>query len=270
MARLVIGFVLARTANHSIGFCAEPGAGDGRRERQQCEPDHVQLDQAHARLQAKRGEQHGPVKSLEHAAPLVLAPAAHARPQGRKRAGQTGEAAEDSTGESNDRVRRPAAEGEGHRFALEIKCGRKHQQQHADAQLEDVRIGVGDQHGAERHAGKAADQKWPDQRQVEAAPHPRHGRGLGNHRTDQDQRHRQRGRQHVEPDPQRRHRRAEPDQAGYEAAGERAEQHEHEGCRGQFFLLRHSGAMRKHRTMMRIAHLRISRFRVCAKKRIPE
>ena len=34
---------------------------------------------------------------------------------------------------------------------------------------------------AERHAGEAADQERPDQREVKTAPHRRHGRGLGDH-----------------------------------------------------------------------------------------
>ena len=60
------------------------------------------------------------------------------------------------------------------------------------------------------------------QLEVEQLPHRRQCRDLRADRTDQHQRHGNRGRQDVKPDPQRHQRRAETGKSGHEAAGERA------------------------------------------------
>src|SRR5579862_6919911 len=48
-------------------------------------------------------------------------------------------------------------------IAVEVQEHREHQQEHADRELEDFRIGLGHQPGAERHAGEATDHEGPDQ-----------------------------------------------------------------------------------------------------------
>ena len=116
---------------------------------------------------------------------------------------------------------------ERHRAAVEIQRGRKHQQQHADAQFEHLGIGMRDQQRAQRHAGEPADQERPHQAEVDRPPDRRQRRGLRDDGADQDQRHRDRGRQHVEPDPERHQRGAEAGEAGHEAAGERAGKQQH-------------------------------------------
>jgi hypothetical protein len=70
---------------------------------------HFNADEAGARLQAQGGCQYGPVEDLKNPAPLVLAPAPHAGPQRWKHAGQTGQAAKDSAGKSDCRIRHTAA-----------------------------------------------------------------------------------------------------------------------------------------------------------------
>ena len=76
------------------------------------------FDEAAGDLQAQRGAEHGAVEDLENAAPLILGPAAHARPQGRKRAGQTGKAAEDAAGKSDRGIGR-----RGRRNETPSACG---------------------------------------------------------------------------------------------------------------------------------------------------
>ena len=110
------------------------------------------FDETGGGLQDQRGAEHGAVEDLENAAALILGPAAHACPQGRKRARQAGKAAEDAAGKSDTGVGDAAAEPKGHRLADEIERGRKHQQHHADAELEVLRIGARDQQRPDRHA----------------------------------------------------------------------------------------------------------------------
>jgi hypothetical protein len=118
-----------------------------------------------------------------------------------------------------------------HRDALEVKRGRKRQQQHAETKLEDIRIGMRDQHRADRHAGQSADHERPYQGEVEAPPHRRQGRGLGNDRADQHQRHGKGRRQDVKPDSQRHQCGAEAGEAGHEPTGDRAEHQQSVGGR---------------------------------------
>ena len=119
------------------------------------------FDEAAGDLQAQRGAEHGAVEDLEYAAPLILGPAADARPQGRKRAGQAGEAAKDAAGKSDGCVCQPAAEAKRHRRADEIERGRKYQQHHADAELEVLRVGARHQQRPDRHADEAAGDERP-------------------------------------------------------------------------------------------------------------
>src|SRR5258705_11895943 len=74
-------------AERVIDSCAEPRTGQRSREGKQHEPDHVRLDEAGCDLDAKGSREDRPVEGLENAAPLLLAPAAHAGPQDRQRTG---------------------------------------------------------------------------------------------------------------------------------------------------------------------------------------
>ena len=136
-----------------IGARTEPRAADRRRCYQQSEPHRLARDQAGASLRDQRRSQDRPVEGLEDAAPLILAPAAHARPQNGNGTRQAREAAEHAAGKSDCGVGDFPADAQGHGCALEIKRGRKHQKQDADAELEVARIGIGNQQSAERHAG---------------------------------------------------------------------------------------------------------------------
>jgi hypothetical protein len=125
----------------------------------------------------------------------------------------------------------PSAETERHRRAIQQKCDRKHHEQHADAQFEDTGIGMRDQHRAQRHTGETADQERPHQREIKAPPHRRQRRGLPHDRTDQNQRHRKRWWQHVEPDAERHQRGSEAGEPRHQTAGERAEEQQQVGTR---------------------------------------
>ena len=132
-----------------------------------------------------------------------------------------------------------------HRLADEIQRGRKHQQHHADAQLEDLRIGMRDQQRPDRHAERGRRSRTASTSLKSSSFHIDGSVEIcATDRTDQHQRHRNRRRQHVEPDPQRHQRGAEAGKAGDEAAGERAEQAESRRWRRSISFLRHSGAMR--------------------------
>jgi hypothetical protein len=93
-------------------------------------------------------------------------------------------------------------------------------------------VGIGDQRGTDRHAGEAADQKWPNQLEVDDVRERRQRRRLPDDRTDDDQRHGEGGRQHVEPDSQRNQSGAKAGEAGHEAAAECAKTEKHKGGRG--------------------------------------
>ena len=145
MARMVIGFAVAysnysvhmaamrgyrRTALHQykagkkqqgqhdvveipvvqspVGPRAEPRADQRTRQRQQRQPE-TSFDEAAGDLHAECGAKHGAVED-RGAAPLILGPAPHARPQGRKRPRQAGESAKDAARKSDRGVRRPTAE----------------------------------------------------------------------------------------------------------------------------------------------------------------
>src|SRR5258708_1583161 len=122
-------------AERVIGPRAEPRADQRSWKRKQHEPDHVRLDEAGCDLHAERGCEYRPVKGLENAAPLLLAPAAHAGPQDGNRTRESRETAKDAAGEADGGVGPFAAEAERHRRTLENHRGRKHQQQHADGQF---------------------------------------------------------------------------------------------------------------------------------------
>ena len=76
-----------------------------------------------------------------------------------------------------------------------------------------------------------ADHERQGQLEVEQLPHRRQCRDLRADRADQHQRHGNRGRQDVKPDPQRHQRRAETGKSGDEAAGERAGKQDRVGGR---------------------------------------
>ena len=198
------------------------------------------FDETAGDLQDQRGAEHGAVEDLEDAAALILGPAAYAGPQGRKRARQPGEAAENAAGKSDAGIGDAAAEAKGHRLADEIERGRKHQQHHADAELEGLRIGARDQQRPDRHAEESAGHERQSQLEVEQLPHRRQCRDLRADRTDQHQRHGNRRRQDVKPDPQRHQRRAEAGKSGDEAAGERAGKQDRVGGQVHSLFSRHS------------------------------
>src|ERR1700676_170185 len=131
-------------AERMIGPRAEPRADERSRERAQHQPDDLWFDEAGCDLHAERGGEDGPVESLEDAAPLLLAPTAHAGPQDRNWTRESGEAAKNAAGEADGGVSPFAAEAESHRRALEKQRGWKHQQQHADGQFENFGVGMGD------------------------------------------------------------------------------------------------------------------------------
>ena len=60
-----------------------------------------QVAQTACDLHAQRGRKDGEIESLEYAATLFLAPAAHTGPQNRKRAGEAGKTAKDAAGKSD-------------------------------------------------------------------------------------------------------------------------------------------------------------------------
>src|ERR1700756_3893483 len=68
-------------AERMIGPCAEPRADECSWESAYHQPDDFRFDEAGCDLHAERGCEDRPVESLENAAPLLLAPAAHAGPQ---------------------------------------------------------------------------------------------------------------------------------------------------------------------------------------------
>jgi hypothetical protein len=86
-------------------------------------------------------------------------------------AGPTGRpAAEDAAGEADCRIRKLAADRKGHRPA-EIERDRKYQQERADRQLEVPGIAMRDQQRSKWRAKQATDHEWPNQREIEIAPH---------------------------------------------------------------------------------------------------
>ena len=112
--------------------------------------------------------------------------------QNRKRAGKSGKARQEFR-RQNRQGRPPAGlRTSGERGRVEIERGRKHQQQHADAQLEHLGIGLGNHQRPERHARNSADQKWRRQTEIDRPPDRGHRGSLRDDRTDQHQRHRER------------------------------------------------------------------------------
>src|SRR5690242_11240349 len=64
-------------AQRTIGPHAEPRTDQRARQRQQREPEHLARDEAASDLKAQGRAEHGAVEDLEHAAALVLGPAAN-------------------------------------------------------------------------------------------------------------------------------------------------------------------------------------------------
>ena len=146
---------------------AEPGAEQRARKRQQREPDHFRFDQAAGGLQAQRGDSMVQLK-------VWKMPRRSSLPQPRTLAHRIGSGPDRPASPPRMPPANPIAASAGlppNANAIgvaEIERGRKHQQQHADGQFEDLGIGMRDQQRAERHAEQAADHERPDQREIEA------------------------------------------------------------------------------------------------------
>ena len=171
----------------------------------------------------QRGAEHGAVEDLENAAALILVqprmlahrvgsgPDRPARPPRMPPANPTPASA----------MRPPKRKAIG--CADEIERGRKPQQHHADAELETL-AGRRARPAARRSACRRVRRPRTARASLKSMqlPHRRQCRDLRTDRADQHQRHGNRGRQDVKPDPQRHQRRAETGKTRHETACERA------------------------------------------------